>query len=667
MVLSCKRQLMLSEIGSLSEELKVAKSHSQKNLILDRFLGDKTPPTGHLDPARASCLKQLIAIQQMPKRENQEGSPLELLDQLLLVDDFYRELGGLVGYQVAVLSILQGKAVSENERGSSVHFLSPSFIDISKLTREVEETLEEGTSAMPFACEMYPLGGAADRLHLVDRESGEELPAAKLEFAGKTLLKRLLLDLEAREYRYFQKTGEVLTTPVVIMTSKEKNNWIHVQNILEENQWFGRPKDSFRMFVQPLVPVVDDQGDWCWIGSWKLSLKPGGHGAIWKLARDNQVFHWLKSLGKRYALIRQINNPLAGIDYGLLALLGIGANKKMSFGFASCPRLCQAAEGMNVLIERQKGEKYSYVLSNIEYSEFAKVGIKDEPLVPNQPYSRFTSNTNILFAHLAALEEAVKECPFPGLLLNFKKDAKGRSFGRLESTMQNIADVFVEERGEPLGASQLKHTFVTYNERHKTISTAKKAYTPGCLPNETPEKCFYDLMGAHRELLTDFCHFQLPAESQLDDPPSFVFLYHPALGPLFKTIGEKIERGSFSLGSEFILEMADANILDLEIDGSIQIVSKEPLGKHFSTPVPQCKLSRVRVINRGVDWEHSKPYWRGRPSRWESLFISLEGRSEFIAEDVSFKGDLQFTVRDGERMRVRQGKGDSLVITSESL
>ena len=108
------------------------------------------------------------------------------------------------------------------------------------------------------------------------------------------------------------------------MTSHEKNNHSHIVEICEQCSWFGRPKEAFRFFTQPLVPAVNGKGDWCLFGPFKPLFKPGGHGAIWKLSRDLGVFKWLEELGRTKALIRQINNPLAGIDYGLLAFVGYG-------------------------------------------------------------------------------------------------------------------------------------------------------------------------------------------------------------------------------------------------------------------------------------------------------------------------------------------------------
>lgn len=604
-----------------------------------------------IDPEQASVISQMVEIGQAERVFDgfeDEANFRGLLDKLVLVDRFYREIGGICGYQNRILDLVKGV---KEERFCDALFHSPTFLDISKEVKEVEQAVKWGLEAMPEMSEIYPLGGAADRLHLVDEKTGKELPAAKLAFAGRPLLEHLIRDLEAREHLYYQIFGKTIVTPIAIMTSHEKNNHAEVVEICEQFRYFGRPKDSIRFFTQPLVPTVNAVGDWCMAGPLKPVLKPGGHGAIWKLARDVGIFEWLENLGKKKCLIRQINNPIAGLDYGLLAFTGIGWKKEMIFGFASAPRLLKAAEGVNVLIEQGS----EIVLSNIEYCDFTKFGIQDAPMKEGEPYSRFSSNTNILFGDLKAISQAVDRCPFPGLLINMKKgtftcesgEKKEEEMARLESTMQNIADVFVEKKGKEL---KTEKTFVTYNVRHKTISTAKKAYIPGKSLQETPENCFYDLLFAHRELLS-ICGFQLPPartlEEYIEQGPEFLFLYHPALGPLYKSIREKLKNGRLHIGSEWILE-AGNNVLikNLDLNGSLQIAAEQP-ASHKG-----CILENVSIENRGVDWSRSRPFWKVKNDRRETVKIILKGQSEFIARNTHFKGNHLFIVEDGERLEI---------------
>ncbi len=122
------------------------------------------------------------------------------------------------------------------------------------------------------------------------------------------------------------------------------------------------------------------------------------------------------------------------------------------FGFASCPRQVKASEGINVLVEAPHSQGYKYTLTNIEYCDFKKFGIVDQPEKPGSPYSKFPSNTNILFVDLEAVLDAITRCPIPGILVNLKKltyrtntgQKKEEEVARLESTMQNIADFFEE-------------------------------------------------------------------------------------------------------------------------------------------------------------------------------------------------------------------------------
>ncbi len=62
-----------------------------------------------------------------------------------------------------------------------------------------------------------------------------------------------------------------------------------------------------RLFRQPMVPVVGaDEGRWPLAGALAPMMKPGGHGAIWKLMLDEGVFAWLAAHRREAALVRQI-------------------------------------------------------------------------------------------------------------------------------------------------------------------------------------------------------------------------------------------------------------------------------------------------------------------------------------------------------------------------
>lgn len=674
---------MLKALERLSEQLRGAASVQAKIALLDAcpdvmdyLLQHPDLHTQLVDSSleAESVCKQLIAIGQMDRLIGEgpfeSRSFRELLEKMMAVDAFYKELGGIVGYQKKVMECLEESPSSKQAEIAA--FYPPDFIDIQQETEEVLEAVAIAIRCLPQMVEMYPLGGAADRLHLVDEKTGQELPAAKLAYGGRTLLEGLIRDLQAREFLYFKLYGVQVDIPTAIMTSQEKDNHQHVLKICEEHRWFGRRKELFRFFTQPLVPAVDPQGNWCLAGPFAPLLKPGGHGALWKLARDTGVFQWFEKLSRKKALIRQINNPIASLDYGLLAFTGLGVQKQCVFGFASCQRVVKSAEGVNVIVEKKNGE---LALTNIEYCDFAKYGIEDVPLNDQEPYSRFSSNTNILFADLKAIERAVEACPFPGLLINLKQISSSGSskkpgfMARLESTMQNIADVFAEKK-------KPNATFVTYNHRHKTIATTKKAYLAGGPTQETPEECFYIQLQAAREL-AERCGISIPSPRSLQDyliyGPEIVFLYHPALGPFYSLIAQKIKGGKMAVGSELQLEIADLELTKLQIEGSLVVLASQPLGHfdeqgvlRYSDRTGRCILTNVRVKNAGVDWQESAPYWKNHFVRREALEIYLHGFSEFIAENICFHGAHRFHVPEGVRMRVSQENGH-LIVREEPL
>ena len=407
------------------------------------------------------------------------------MDHLKEIDAFYAVIGGILGYHINILKLMESAGKSKHEE-HKIHYLKPDGLDIAHPSDLLDRLVLNGIKHLVDLGEIYPVGGAGDRLMLKDEKSNALLPAACLMFCGRTLLEGLFRDLQAREYLYYQLYGKQIATPVVMMTSHEKNNEAIIRSICAGHQWFGRDPDSFFFMIQPLAPALTETGNWAFTAPLKLLFKPGGHGVIWKIAEESGAFAWLEHHNRSKAIIRQINNPVAGIDNGLLALLGAGCEHNSSFGFASCERRINAAEGMDVLIEKEVDAGFDYCISNIEYTEFQKEGIADEPASLGSSYSAFPANTNILFADVESLRKAVKVCPMPGMLINMKNktavigpegQVSEEHYGALETTMQNIADVLIDHFPKKITQDlpNLLQTFVTYNHRRKTISVTKKS------------------------------------------------------------------------------------------------------------------------------------------------------------------------------------------------
>lgn len=491
-------------------------------------------------------------------------------------------------------------------------FHMPCGVNLEQNPGAARRAAAQGLQALPYMAEIYPIGGAGDRLGLIDEGTGESLPTAVLPYCGRTLLEGLLRDLQAREYLHWRLTGRQITTPVALMTSDAKGNHRRLVTLLESLAWFGRGADSFRLFRQPMVPVVGSaEGRWPLAGPLAPMMKPGGHGAIWKLMLDEGVFDWLAAHRREAAIVRQISNPLAGTDSTLLALSGIGYMGGKLFGFASCPRAVGAAEGMNVLSERRApappehggGVEYAYGITNIEYTEFKRLGIQDEAQCEGSQLSVFPANTNVLYLGLKAAEAAVRAgaegdggAALPGLIFNGSKCVEEPDLGggpatlvpagRLECTMQNLADSLAQQfPGRlPPGRHADLQTFVMFNSRRKVTSSAKRRRRPGSnMLAQTPDGSFRDLMANARALLLNNCGFASVPEvgevqEYLEHGPGFIFLYHPALGPLWDVIGQKVRGGELAPRAELVLEVAAAALYRVRVDGSLLIRATAPLG-----------------------------------------------------------------------------------------
>lgn len=663
-------QSSFSHTSTLFEKLEVLNQLP----IVQEYLKEPNPIQAFLTGLNLECeyvIKSIIAIGQAAIVFNIQPSPesfeslKELLEQLLIVEHFYQYMGGIIGYHLTVLTMIVNKQAKTPIK-TPTHYIHPEGLYLNHNTPEIRQAIRWGIENTPHIAEIYPVGGAGDRLNLVDNLNGTPLPAAKLSFAGKTLLEGLIRDVQAREYLYFKFYNKQLTTPIAMMTSAEKNNHMHILTICREQHWFGRPSQSFFFFIQPLVPVITIEGNWALSAPLKLILKPGGHGVIWKLAHDQGVFSWLSSQERQQVLVRQINNPVAGTDSAILALIGLGCAQNKSFGFISCERLVNSAEGMNVLVETETPQGYGYCLTNIEYTDFANKGIQESSPQTDSLYSIYPTNTNILFASIPAIEEALKCCPIPGQLINMKTkmtymDPKGnlsdKEGGRLESTMQNIADCFVDIFPEKLSPDKHREslrTFIVYNPRKKTISTTKRSYKPSESPVDTPEQAYYDILSNHFQLLTDYCQFDVPPMDTLDhylkQPPPFIMLYHPALGPIYSIIAQKLRKGRIAPHAYLHLEIAELDIYDLDLEGSLWIEASCPLGHQETSDLiyygreSRCHLHHVKVRNKGLQPLSTQDVWKHTFSHQESLHILLHAEAEFYAEHILFEGSHFYEV-----------------------
>ena len=621
-----------------------------------------------------------------------------VLETLRACEGYYDVLGGVAGYQLTALQLIHAHHGGRHEDaaweleahdgaavlGSVFHV--PTGPDLVADPGFAAASVAAGLHATPQLGELYPLGGAGDRLGLKDEATGEPLPAAMLPYNGHTLLECLLRDVVAREYLYYRLFGTQIRTPVAIMTSAAKGNHSHVMSLCEHNAWFCRGQDSFRLFQQPLVPVLkaDAVGTWVLTAPGEPMLKPGGHGTIWKLAQDTGALDWLSSRGVSSLLVRQISNPLAGTDGTLLALGGVGTSGSKAFGFVSCARATGAAEGVNVLMERRvklpgAAEAYDYHVSAMEYTEFARLGIPDVSC--EFTGASFPANTNVMFASLAAVQAALATGPagaLPGMLMNLSKptEAWGEPApvraGRLECSMQNLVDCMPAQReARRLTPPEWRDlsTFVLFTSRRRVTSSAKRQRSSDTDTRlaQTPEGSGLDYLRNAADMLAMGGSTVPPIASSEEyvrngGRPGFLFRCHPALGPLWHVAAQKVRACDLRPGAELDLELSEADVSGLRLEGSLHVRATQPLGAladgvlaYSSSQCGRARLHNVSVVNAGVDWASPavRRFWTGSVPLTECVKVTIHGDGEFDAEGVVLEGAHAFEVPAGHILTLR--------------
>ena len=408
-----------------------------------------------------------------------------------------------------------------------------------------------------------------------------------------------------------------------------------------------------------------------------------------QLAADAGVLDWLAQRGAEAVLVRQISNPMAAMDTTLLALAGEGQRRGASFGFVSCCRAPGAAEGVNVLLERRSSDGlWQYNVSNLEYTEFARLGVNEPDAYP--------ANTNILYVALAAARAALAtpDGALPGLLVNLSKAqvAFGEPLpvrgGRLECSMQSLADAMAQSFDTQLPKARWAEltTFCIQTLRRRATSSAKRRLElGGSQPlrlSQTPEGSFLDLLRNGRDMLLSGGS-QLPELADevhsLRTAPPFLLRWHPALGPLWHVAAQKVRCCTLRSGSELELEVAELDAAGLVLDGSLMLTALQPLGgpagAYSATACGRARLCRVAVHNRGVDWAAAdNVYWAAKVARHEAMAVIIHGCAacatastcptdappsdgEFDAEDVTLLGNHRFEVPAGMRCSLRPVPG----------
>jgi len=461
------------------------------------------------------------------------------------------------------------------------------------------------------------VGGVADRFF--EGKGGPCLHAmGKIPFLHRTLLDWILDSIESETSLYrkcFNKEPPI--RPVFCMCSKEGwEHWLrHVQE--DRRQLKGKGKMEIIPLIQGQAPLLDRRGKWQVQGK-ALLTKPGGHGMVWRVLFQLQdTFQRTQEVLKRcsHLVMRQVNNPLCGLGGNALSVFGairshpFGKRQEVDLAFSTVPVQAGMHEGRLGCDERGR-------VRHMEYSDFHHE-MEDEG----------DANCNLFAISIQAASEATLLNPFPGPLFN----DKGKGVSRVELCMQNISD-------------ECRRIAVLSFPRERTCSTIKFAHGQ----QETHLSCIKQWMRVHKTFLEEECN------ASCSD--SFLWTYHPSLGPLFSVIKSKVRGGHYSGYWECTISEVDVAQLDLE--GSLIIRAENDRAREQG----RCELRNVKVRNRGLR-STVEECAKGVFEHQESMTISFQGMGSFIAHEVTFSGPFSLHVKDGECVHAIQ-EGGRVVLKS---
>ena len=173
-----------------------------------------------------------------------------------------------------------------------------------------------------------------------------------LNGAEKSLFEVIVDTLKTANNKYS------VVIPWYIMTSDENNN--ETVNFLENNNYFGYPKDYIYIFKQSKLPLLDKEGKLLIGEDGLIKEASNGNGGIFKSMLDKNAINDMEKRGIEWIFIGSIDNVL--LKYVDIMLLGLTSKQKNLIGTRSVLKI-SPEERVGVLC-KQDGK-----VGVIEYTE----------------------------------------------------------------------------------------------------------------------------------------------------------------------------------------------------------------------------------------------------------------------------------------------------------
>lgn len=550
------------------------------------------------------------------------------LDALHKVNAAYP--GGLTGYISNARTLLAEASEGGNPfEGFVPHH--PNTVDLTAFDEQYDHYEAIGRKQFEKTGIVLVAGGLGERLGY----NGIKLDIPVEVIETTPYLKHYASCLKAMEAR-MEKPRSV---PFIIMVSQDTGP--KTLEALELNEYFGLQKEQVHVLQQELVPAIaDNDGALALDETYKLILKPHGHGDIHMLLHTSGLAAKLEEEGIEHLLFIQDTN--GQVFNAMPAALGVSVEQEFDFNSIAVNRVPGEAVGGLAKLVREDKE----LTLNVEYNQLdplLRATVSPEGDVPNeQGFSMFPGNINVLVVRMASYVKILEASQ--GIIAEFVNpkytDESKTAFKkptRLETMMQDLPKLFGPD--EKVGVSIFAREW-SFSANKNNIADAAAKHQEGGPPESgaTAESDFY--RAGRSRLLAAGANIEESAQELILDVP-FVrgpkVLLRPSFALTLAEVRAKVEGVSLSDESTLLLDGKDIVLKNVELSGSSALVIKACEGAkvvvegRFENP----GFELVKLTEEELACDEVPEYLKIRGYRFENrgaAIYTFERPGEYVVE-----------------------------------
>lgn len=506
------------------------------------------------------------------------------MESLLLVHQSYP--GGLPGYIDNARKLLAEARAGSNPFEGFVPHQPDAVVDLTGFGERYDHYEKTGLSHFDKTGIVLVAGGLGERLGY----SGIKLDIP-VEVTGTTsYLAHYASCIKAMQAR--MKNPRPL--PLIIMTSGDTN--ARTLAALEANDWFGLRRDQVHILKQELVPAIaDNDGHIAIEGTYRLILKPHGHGDIHMLLHTSGLAARLYAEGIQHLVFIQDTN--GQVFNAVPAALGVAVEQRYDFNSVAVPRIPgEAAGGLATLV---KGDTRMTI--NIEYNQLdplLRATVNPEGDVPDEHgYSIFPGNINVLVIKLASYVRILERTK--GIIAEFVNpkyaDASRTTFKkptRLETMMQDLPRLFGPE--EKPGVTVFDRRWSFSANKNNIADAAAKAASGGVPESAASAESDFHLAGRMKLRAAGMDVVDAPERKIEGVPvvPGPRVLLRPSFAMTRAEVREKISGGRIEGEATLLLDGRNIRLENVSLADGAALVVRACDGAHVT-------IRNLRVENDG--------------------------------------------------------------------